>query len=100
MRRGTTPTFTFTIPFNVSIISSFRLIFKQEKHNILVKNNSECALSDNSISVTLSQKETLSFDAEKPVMAQLRVLTKSGEALSSQIVVVDIKDTLDEEVLV
>ena len=74
MYRGTTPTITFTLPFDTSRITALNICFSQQGRIVLEKGLNECTLSENKIQTTLSETDTLSFDSEKEIVEmQLRV---------------------------
>lgn len=99
MIRGTTPTHTFTIPFDVSSIKEVKIIYSQSDEQIICKRAEDCELSGTTIKTTLSQEDTFKFDCKKMVQIQVRVLTKAGQALSSLIQNVTVEKCLDDEVL-
>jgi hypothetical protein len=99
MIRGTTPTHEFTIPFEVSLIDDLRISYAQSDKEILVKTKGDCTLEGNTITVTLSQEETFLFDCSKNVMLQVRVLTTSGNVLSSDIITLSVGRCINDEVL-
>lgn len=104
MRRGTTPTHTFELPFDVSEVKSVQIIYKQEKKYpfnsiVVTKNTSDCRLNGKEISVTLTQSDTLAFDNNQPVEIQLRVLTKNNTALVSDVITKNADVCLNNEVL-
>lgn len=100
MIKGTTPKHTFTIPLETSELASIRIIYAQDDTQLFVKEMSDCVLEGKTISVTLTQEETLKFDDTKLAQIQLRVKTKSGEVLSSDVLVVYVGKCLDTEVMV
>lgn len=100
MIKGTTPKHTFTIPLETSELASIRIIYAQDDTQLFVKEMSDCVLEGKTISVTLTQEETLEFDDTKLAQIQLRVKTKSGEVLSSDVLVVYVGKCLDTEVMV
>ena len=100
MIRGTTPTHIFTVPFDTSIIKTVRVIYEQNNKKILYKRNEDVEISDNTISLKLTQEDTLKFKHGKNVKIQLRVLTNDGEAMNSAIIVDSVQECLDDEVLV
>lgn len=97
---GTTPTHTFKIPFDASIIKDFKVIYVQDDVTILEKRVSDCALDGYSVKVTLTQEETFLFKPQDIVEIQLRVLTLGGEVLASIPEKVGVAKCLDKEVLV
>ena len=82
MIRGTTPILKFNLPVKPSKLDTCYISFYQEvyenytyyKRRYVEKNLSDCTLDDDEQTVTikLSQSDTLAFDAEKPVFYQLR----------------------------
>ena len=99
MIRGTTPTHTFTLPFDSSVISKVRILYSQNDELVFAKSDADATMDTNTISVVLSQQDTLSLDCHRPVDIQLRVLTKGGEALASDIIREKVDRCLDDEVL-
>lgn len=99
MIRGTTPKHTFTIPFDTSELDDVRVIYGQDDVVLFKKETADCSLAGNTISVTLTQEETLKFDASKLAQIQLRVQKKNGEVLSTDVMVSYVGKCLDTEVL-
>ena len=99
MMRGTTPTHTFNIPFDVENVEEVKVIYMQGDKQVMCKGTAECNMSGNTISVKLTQEETFLFDSEKHCKIQIRVLTKDGTALASNIYTVNVRECLDDEVL-
>ena len=88
MVRGSTPTFTFTIPFDVSLIDKLYVTVEQtvEGEKIQVeKSKEQCTLKGNQIECKLTQEDTLSFKESYHVLIQLRVLTAGGDSLVSKV---------------
>lgn len=98
MKRGTTPTHTFTLPFDTSIISKCRVIYSQNDDAKITK--TDVTMSGNTVSVKLTQEDTFALECSKFVEIQLRVLTLGGEALNSDIIRVPVDRCLEDEVLV
>lgn len=99
MRRGTNPTHTFTLPFDTSAVDKVRVIYAQSDIVKIVKKETDCELSGYTISVKLTQAETLRLNHRLKTSIQLRVLTHSGEALASGIVTMATTQCLSDEVL-
>lgn len=99
MIRGTTPTHTFTIPFNVSQIKDLRISYAQGKNIILVKTIEDCILNEKTIKLALSQEDTLKFLSTPQVKCQVKILTTDDTVLCSKIKVVLLEECLNEEVL-
>ena len=99
MRRGTTPTHTFVLPFNVEAVQAVQIIYRQGGENVLVMDKDDCALTRNIISVRLTQEDTFAFKDSANVEIQIRVLTADGEATASDVMQVSCKECLTEDVL-
>lgn len=99
MIRGTTPTHTFNIPFDVSLIDKVRVTYSQCDRVVLMKSMEDCRFEGNAIVLKLSQDDTLLFDELKVVRIQLSVLTMGGDCLKSDIESVSVGECLDDEVL-
>lgn len=99
MKRGTTPTHTFVLPFDTSLISEVRIIYVQNDETILLKKRDDCVLEDKTISVTLTQDDTFKFDAKRLVSIQIRVLTHDNVALASDLFMKKVGECLDNEVI-
>lgn len=95
MRRGTTPTLTFTLPINSSSIECLYITFCQKNEIIIEKNINDCELSDDILKVTLSQKDTLAFKVGA-IDIQIRLKTIDGSAMASNVVVADIRNCLKD----
>lgn len=99
MRRGTTPTHTYTLPFDSALISKLRITYKQRDETVLTKSEEDVEIAGNSVSVTLTQEETLMFDERSMVEIQLKVLTTAGDVLATDVYTIHPLRILDEEVL-
>lgn len=99
MIRGTTPTHIFTLPFDTDTVADLRVSYAQNCGEILVKNLDDVTLSGNTISVTLTQEDTLKFDHNKRAMAQIKVKTHAGDVMSSDVITVVVERSLNDEVL-
>ena len=97
MRCGTTPIHIFKHKLNPNVISKVRIIYSQNDQKVLVKE--DCTVQEDTITVKLTQEDTLKFDYKKPVEIQVRVLTVSGDCPTSAIKVVSAGRCLDDGVL-
>lgn len=100
MRRGTTPTHTFTMPFSAESLQAVQIIYRQGGENILVLEKEDCTLSENTVSVRLSQEDTFAFNDADNVEIQIRVLTEDGDAMASDPMIVGCGRCLTEDVLI
>lgn len=96
MYRGTTPTFTFTLPFSCKQITALSVCFAQQKQIVLEKALCDCAIKENTLTVNLTEEETLLFDQDKGLVEmQLRV--GCGDArMASNIMLVSVERILKD----
>jgi hypothetical protein len=100
MFKGTTPTHTFTINLDTSLIKSVRILYAQDDKIVFCKETSDCVLEGQTISTKLTQEETFKFDHEKFVQIQVRVLTKDDNSLMTPIKCVGVEKCLENEVMI
>lgn len=100
MFRGTTPTHTFEVDTDTSLIKEVKIIYSQKDKEILVKRTEDCTIEDGVISTKLSQEDTFLFEGNTIVTIQVRVLTMGGDALTSDLIMTGVGKCLDDEVLV
>lgn len=66
MIRGTTPTNTFTLPFEPPIGTKFRIVYAQDEKNkeviLFERTTGTCTVEGCKLSVRLTAEETLMFD--------------------------------------
>lgn len=95
MTRGTTPTLQFVLPFEANIIDVLDIAFAQQLQPyvpaqiVLDKSLSDCTIDGNTVSLVLSQEDTLALSSAQDVEIQLRILS-NGSALASQIITVPV----------
>ena len=100
MFRGTTPTLTFTLPFETSLLKNLYITFTNKNNEALLeKELSNCTLNDKSVSITLTQEETLIFEGRQKIRLQLRAVTTDNAALASNIFDVYVHEILKEGVI-
>ena len=100
MFKGTTPTHTFEVPFDTSLIKEVKITYSQRDEEILVKRTKDCKLSGRSISTRLSQEDTFLFADNTMVTIQMRILTNSGDALIAEPIMMAVGKCLADEVLI
>lgn len=97
--RGTTPTHTFTLPFEMDMISDLRITYTQNKEEVLTKGMKDIEVSENRISLTLTQEETYQFQAGVDVLVQIKIKTTEDLVLNSDIMTMRVNASLDNEVI-
>ena len=99
IRRGTTPTHTFTLPCDSSVIKEVMIIYAQNDAEVICKTKDHCKIEGNTVTVTLTQSDTLKFNHRYNVQVQVRILTLDGVAAASDIEVVSVRKLLNDEVM-
>ena len=105
MIRGTTPQLDFHLPFDTANIKTVWVTFSQYDKELFTVDTENIIMAGNTISVKLTQAQTLLLKPEKvlqgsnDVEMQLRILTKSGDAIASNIMRTSAKRILKEGVI-
>lgn len=92
IRRGTTPTHTFTGSTDLSGAAALYVTYQQGGKTVLEKSLEDVAVETDpdsgecTVTVTLSQEDTLRFDEAKQVEIQIRAKLLDGAALASNII--------------
>lgn len=76
-----------------------QVVYSQGGKIVLTKKTADFTMEGSTISYTLTQKESLGFSNNQNVEIQVRVLTKGGDALASDIMSVHVFRCLDDEVI-
>ena len=96
---GTTPTLTFTIPFETSSITALYISFMKAGAVRVEKDISHCTLGEKTISCALTQEETLKFGNEQKIEIQIRAKKTTGEAVASNVMSVMTSKVLKDGVI-
>lgn len=103
MYKGTTPTFTFTLPETVDLEQATNVYVtfaRGDGSDFLRKTGQDLTVEDNTVSVYLSQEETLAFP--RTAMIQVNWTYAEGgltKRACSEIKKIQLKDNLEREVL-
>lgn len=100
MRKGTTPPFTFELPYDADMLDEAKITFFVRGKEVLSKYLRDCTVSGNILTLKLSQEETFLFECDGIAEVQLRVLEKSGEVRATDVYLFKTNRCLDNEVLV
>lgn len=99
MIRGSTPTHTFNIPIDGSIIDKLEIVYHQGE-NMVTKTEEDCEIYKEIVKVKLSQDDTLSFqNTSRSVRVQMRIKTTSGDVLISDISTLSVEECLFQGVI-
>ncbi len=101
MRRGTTPTLVFTMPYAASQVESGYVTFAQRGISFLDKNIRDEAVEvdDMQIKVYLDQEDTLLMTEVAKLKIQIRLKLVSGKAVASQVMECDVGEILKDGVI-
>lgn len=108
--RGSTPTHTFVLPFDLESIANIAITYKQNSCNILRKtmlddfDSFTVDMDAREISVGLSQRETMAFTCgprykNNLVQIQVQVLFESGTVMTSDVINDRVVDTLSDSIM-
>lgn len=101
MYRGTTPTLKFTLPFAASTLDEIWITLGQLGKEVLTKTKTSCTIDGKTVSVTLTQEDTLKLTAyrNEPTLIQIRIKTNDGTALASKVFTVPTENILKDGVI-
>lgn len=83
MIRGTTPTFEFTLPMLTDEIAAGYITFAQDGSVVIDKALADCTCAGSTVTLHLTQEETLKLSQNTRTELQMRVRTTGGEALAT-----------------
>lgn len=99
MRQGTTPTHSFTLPFDADYPDEIEITYSQNGAIVLKKYKKDCLLSGNKISFKLTQEETFKFSYKDNVEIQIRALLGGSCVIGCDPMVVSVKKCNSREVI-
>lgn len=99
--RGTTPKFIFTLPNSITIdnVLNVELVFTQNDEIIIAKKLGDFITSNNQLTITLTQEDTLKLKGNSPLYYQIKVLLNDGSVITSDIITNMVYNSLSESVL-
>lgn len=84
MRRGTTPTLTFNMPFDSAGVENIYITFVQGREMVLEKTLADVVWNEKAIELELTQEETLKFRPGQ-MEIQIRIKFINEQAIASNI---------------
>lgn len=99
MFRGTTPTLEFILPFSTDLLKDILVTVAQKNVPIINKTMADATCSDNTVTVQLTQADTLKLNDKFDAHVQLRVKTKNDEVFASDIFRVAVSQILKDGVI-
>ena len=88
MKRGTTPTHTFSVDVDLTSATVIYLTYKQGNNTIVERDIANMTVTSESIQVTLTQEETLLFNSAANIQIQIRAGFQDGTRIASDILTV------------
>lgn len=85
MRRGSTPTFLFSLPAEASRFSVIEIVFVQNGETILTVERDALTLDGNKVSFVMSEEDSMAFAPSINAEIQIRLVTEEGTILISEI---------------
>lgn len=85
MIRGTTPTHSFSVPYDLTNVENIVIRYGQNDKPLFEKTKADCIIAGNLITVTLTEEETYSFDCHFVGQAQIELTFIGGEKIKSEI---------------
>lgn len=98
MRRGTTPTITFNVSVDTSLIDILDIAFAQDGKVIVTKTKPDCTITENTIACRLTEEETMTFQTGK-VLMQIRIKFTDGNIAVSDVMLTSAEVLLQNEVI-
>ena len=83
--RGTTPHVKITLPFDSSILDVAYISISQDDNVIIEKTLYDCIQDGNTLTVKLTQEDTLKLSSEARAEIQIRARDNDGNAIVSNI---------------
>lgn len=99
MIRGTTPTFEFTLPMLTDEIAAGYITFAQDGSVVIDKDLADCTCAGSTVTLHLTQEETLKLSQNTSTELQMRVRTTGGEALATRVYTVPTERILKDGVI-
>lgn len=99
MIQGSTPKHTFKLPFDTSLIDKIRVTYAQNGIPLLTKEKEDCTLEGDTVTIRLSQEETLKFDENARVQVQIKAKSTDEDVTISKILSIPLYPVLDKEVI-
>ena len=93
MRRGTTPVINIETDIDLSDATNLFVSLEQGKEIVVEKTLSDVTITEDAVSIHLTQEDTLKFTDDKVVRVQLRC-TLGGEKLASNIMTAEVGEIL------
>ena len=88
MKRGTTPTHIFTVDVDLTQATVIYLTYKQGSTTVIERDKTEMTVTSDSITVELTQEETLALNTSNAIQIQIRAGFNDGSRIASDILTI------------
>ncbi len=99
MRRGSTPTFVFTLPADASCFTEIEILFMQDTREVLRVSRPSLTLKGKEVSFVMSEMQSLAFAPSCNAEVQIRLVTEDGKVLISEIRTLPVRKKYPEDAL-
>lgn len=86
MRRGTTVANVFTVDADLTGAVVLYVTYKQGNTTIIEKSKDDIQITAETLTVELTQNDTLAMSSDRPIQIQIRARLADGSALASNII--------------
>lgn len=94
--RGCTAQNTFTFPFTASEVAALWVTYVQMGSTVLERGLDECTIGGGTVTIDLSQEDTLKLLPGQKIQIQLRVRLTNGTVTKSNILTTQTDDVLKD----
>ncbi len=99
MRRGSTPTFIFSLPLDTSCLKEIEIFFLQKGQLILTVDRQALSMDGKEVSFMMSEQESMAFASSLPAEIQIRLVTTDGTVWISEIRSFSVRKKYPEDAL-
>lgn len=99
VERGVTPTHIFETGLDLREATVLYITYQQNDRTVLEKTIEDADISEDSVSVALSQEDTLLFREDAMVRIQIRAGFADGRRVKSEIITTETDELLKEGVI-
>lgn len=94
--RGTTPTHVFNVDVDLTDATIIYITYEQGDEIKIERTKEDITVTDKTLTVKLTQEETLAFSEGKAVRIQIRAKFGDGTAVASNIINTSVREIIKE----
>lgn len=99
MRRGSTPTFVFSLPADAACFTEIEILFMQDTREVLRVSRPSLTLKGKEVSFVMTEEQSLAFAPSRIAEIQIRLATPDGMVLISEIRTLPIRKKYPEDAI-